>query len=1583
MAAIHWKSAISGDWGTAANWSSGTVPGAGDDVTISIAGTYTVTISDNEAAHSLTLNDAGATVVIGNGGVNTFSVGTTLSLAAGTLQLNQGAKIVGGTLSATGGAFNWAGGELLGVTYEGALNMTSGRAGLVVSNLTLKGVNGTGPGTINMGGQYDAVLSVAGGTLDNATVNMSDGARYSFTQINLFDPGDESPGLTLGAHLDIVQTTGNSGIGQAYNFANNSLVNDGTISTSGGSFGIGVNNVVNNGLIAISGGAILTIDAQTLTEGSGGKITVATGSTLHLGVDVTTAELASITSQGKIGIGAGYGVTLDNAGSVLTVGTGTNDPTLAIYANGAVQGGTIVDKGSGLHVYGGLLSNATFDGTLDLTPRGSAVTLYGGLALAGMNGTGPGTIDLSDADGALSADGNLTLDNATLNVGGYGGDFINVIVPTKAGATLTLGSSFDIVHTGDGVTMQPAAYAQGGATIVNDGTITAAAKGGNFVVQGVAFTNNGQITIGNGDTFNLNAASFTEGAGGSVVIGVGSTLDVGTAMTTAQITQFANAGTLGIAGTLNNTGATLQIGAGTGEPKLETQASGDIIGGTIINKGSGVFFNGGTLSGVTFEGTVDLTPTYSTVVITNGLTATGLGGVGAGAIDLGFLAFLRPEGGETLDNATVDLGYANGIVLTDPNNTAPVLTFGGNIGGGKYSNDLIINDGVIIAAFTGGSNQGFSITTPNFTNNGSLIVGAGQTMSVQPGNLTNLSGTTLTGGVFEIEGGSTMELDQNVQITTLDATVILDGAGSTLQSFNTNSNSQTTLDATLATIGASGTLEITGGRNWATATSFTNAGTLEVGGGTFTAPGLVNAGLVSGYGVIAAALTNAGTLSVAAGETLSLVGGSLTNLSGATLTGGAFTIAGGGVLQLADNVSIGTLKATIDLTGAGANVQSLDTATSSEVTLAESLKTIGSNAILGVLGGDNFATGNTIANVGTLSLGGGTFTAAGVTDSGLISGYGDLATMVSVTGAMTVQGGKTLSLVGGTLANLAGTTLTGGKFTVGAGGTLQLANNTSIVTLDATIDLAGAGALIQGLNTSKSSQVNLGASLAAIGGTGTLQVLGGSGLSLSNAVANGGTIQLGGGVLGGGSLTDASSAVLTGFGTVASVFSDLGKTTSAGGALAFRGVGDTFSAALSGTEIDFSGGTDLLQNGASLTASTVGLSGGASLTLAANQSFAGKLMQGTGTTLALGSTTLTLTAGSSMIAGTVSGTNGTLAFSGGAQAIAAGAVMNMAAWSITGGTTSVDETLTFKGAFTMGSGATLTLGTGDKLTVTGPAMLSGLLHGASSLKVSTATVSGLTIGGTDILSDAGTMTQTGAVTVGDKSTMTATLQIAVGATYTIKAGAIGRGAAANSTIADNGTLVDAAAGTIVDAVRISDTGSLVAATGTFDAQKALLGTGSITIDAGATLEADLSAAATISLAFDGAKAGLALKNPSKFAATISGFATSDTIDLLGKAATSATLEAGDKLVIRNGTKAVATLQLAGTYAGDTFALASDGAGGTDITLNTAAARPPTPVLPFIAAMAAVDPRAPAHLTAGLGAAALPHGIAPPRADRFA
>ena len=52
MATIHW-SGVSGDWSTASDWSTDTVPGPSDRAVIAAAGSYTVTVSTPEAVGSI------------------------------------------------------------------------------------------------------------------------------------------------------------------------------------------------------------------------------------------------------------------------------------------------------------------------------------------------------------------------------------------------------------------------------------------------------------------------------------------------------------------------------------------------------------------------------------------------------------------------------------------------------------------------------------------------------------------------------------------------------------------------------------------------------------------------------------------------------------------------------------------------------------------------------------------------------------------------------------------------------------------------------------------------------------------------------------------------------------------------------------------------------------------------------------------------------------------------------------------------------------------------------------------------------------------------------------------------------------------------------------------------------------------------------------------------------------------------------------------------------------------------------------------------------------------------------------------
>jgi hypothetical protein len=216
------------------------------------------------------------------------------------------------------------------------------------------------------------------------------------------------------------------------------------------------------------------------------------------------------------------------------------------------------------------------------------------------------------------------------------------------------------------------------------------------------------------------------------------------------------------------------------------------------------------------------------------------------------------------------------------------------------------------------------------------------------------------------------------------------------------------------------------------------------------------------------------------------------------------------------------------------------------------------------------------------------------------------------------------------------------------------------------------------------------------------------------------------------------------------------------------------------------------------------------------------------------------------------------------------------------------------------------------------------------------------------------------VTIGSGATAGASLSIDATANWTID-GAVGmaQGASAPSSLVVAGNLIKSGAGGVSTiGLATTDTGVIEADAGTLDFSKALAGPGALKIDAGAVLEADSSAASTLTATFTGASATLALTAPKKFAATIAGFADGDTIDLLKIAATGASVNGKDQLVIVDGTTTVATLQLTGHYHGSKFTVVSDGDGGTDITLGgDANALPPGSPTPsahlLVAAMAAV------------------------------
>ena len=161
-------------------------------------------------------------------------------------------------------------------------------------------------------------------------------------------------------------------------------------------------------------------------------------------------------------------------------------------------------------------------------------------------------------------------------------------------------------------------------TFTNDGAITVSA--GTLYIEPNSFTDasGGSITVDNSATASIGSsgANTAWSNAGTVTIDSGGTLYLWGTFTTASLAGFTDSdGTVYLDGTLTNTGATLAVGSGGTFAPLTFASHGTIVGGTITDAGSGMVFSGGTLQGpITYEGTMNLTPSGSSVFVTGNTT---------------------------------------------------------------------------------------------------------------------------------------------------------------------------------------------------------------------------------------------------------------------------------------------------------------------------------------------------------------------------------------------------------------------------------------------------------------------------------------------------------------------------------------------------------------------------------------------------------------------------------------------------------------------------------------------------------------------------------------------------------------------------------------------------------------------------------------------------------------------------------------------------------------------------------------------------------------------------------------------------
>jgi hypothetical protein len=915
MATANWLQGVSNSWTAAGAWSDGAVPTIGDDVTIAVAPTsagspYEITLEGSGSANSVVLDQAEAALVIGfNEGFlsqdGDLTVATDFDLQAGTLALT-GGTLTGGTYVASGGTLALSSefpqgpsNEISGVTWDGSMNLASSVGqSLLLSDVSFNGVNGTGPGALVAAAGMTLGLA-ANNVLSNVDVTLGSG---DFVEVY----GSAVWGLAANASIGL------SGA-QSTATLEGTIFNAGSISVSGSLADLTLTNggIINGGTLSIGAGATLTLAGETLDNV--GVVTVASGGAFVISYnsDINAAEFSGFQVSNGASVTVTQGGTITNLGT-FAIGAGGSLPSLVLAADGVLEGGTITTS-SGLVCDGGTLSGVTFAGPLTLGYAQEA-EIVNGLTLVSASGSGPGSIALTGIGADLLFVDAETLSNATISIGNAS-TYASVLT---AEADLSLASSVLIQQTGANAQFDSSPT----GTLSNAGTIVAAQSGGTLTLAGynagfnetVAgnFNNTGVIEVSNGETLNLNLAILTNT--GTIEIS-NAVLEVSnlTAAELAGIT-LANSALI-VTGELNATGATLDIGAGGTLPAI--RLNGGITGGTLHDAGGGLqVFGTATLSGVTFEGELEINRPLAYLNIQDGLTVTNLAGTQNGTIALtGAGSTLNWDSTQAFDNATLLIGanpglgaptLANGYgsmtlgshLIVDQTGTAAAIgndtvasyVSGATINATAKAGEFVVSAGSFTT--TGAINIG---NTETFTSNGTSFTNAGTIAIASGGNFVDDDANFTNTGRIVVGAGSTFTLDLNSYFATpsLQAQSFINSGSMVLKGGSVSEPLQGVypsvpfLDAAGAQISGFGTV----------ASAVVNNGVIAAAGGTLT---------------LSQAASGTGTLQVDAGATLKLSAvshGETVRFSGAN-----------GVLGLAPVSFLGTIAGfaagdTIDMSG--------------------------------------------------------------------------------------------------------------------------------------------------------------------------------------------------------------------------------------------------------------------------------------------------------------------------------------------------------------------------------------------------------------------------------------------------------------------------------------------------------------------------------------------------------------------------------------------------------------------------------------------------------------------------------------------
>jgi len=760
----HWINSSGGNWNTASNWSTGTVPTAANNVVIDANGTYTVNLDVNPAFNTLTVG--------GGTGTQTLDLGFSHDLTFTNP----------GTVTASG-ALTFGSGRLLGagpLTVNGTMNWTADSE--MDTTLTIA----TG-GTLNVSGAGTRHLN--GGTLNNGgTVNWSGGNNFSVYNAGVIN--NLATGLFVTTNDQIIYQSC-CAVGQAFNNAgtfrktvatgtttisSNGFNNTGTVDIQSGTFNPSSGGTSSGIFNATSPGTIL-FSSNVYTLGAGATLT-GTGN-FQINSSQLNVSAAGITVNHMTL--AGGNLNINSGASVSTTAAGVIDWSSDATLSGAgtlnvVNGSTLNFSGSGTrYIGGGTINNSgtinwTGGNNLSIYDSGVINNLAGALFLAtndqiiyvhccagGQAFNNAGTFRKTTATNTTTIQSNGFTNSGTVDVQS---GTLNFTSGGTSTAVFNAGAAGRFLFNGTAYTLS------GAATLTGTGNFEI--NGGTLNVTGSAISVN-HLTM-SGGTLNVTGAISTTSTGvvdwsSDAVLAGGGSLTIASAATmnvTGSGTRYIDGGTLNNDGTVNWSGGNNLSVYNSGV--INNHASGlfSVKNDQIIYQhccaGGQAFNNAGT-----FRKSV---ATNTTTIQSNGFTNSGTVDVQSGTLSF-------TSGGTS--TAIVNAASPGHVVFNSAAYTlsgAATLTGSGNfqISGGQLNvsgsaialDHLTMSGGILNvtgAISTSASGVVDWSSDSILTGAGSMTIASGGTLNINGAGTRYIDGGTLNNaGTINWSGGNNLSI---------------------------------------------------------------------------------------------------------------------------------------------------------------------------------------------------------------------------------------------------------------------------------------------------------------------------------------------------------------------------------------------------------------------------------------------------------------------------------------------------------------------------------------------------------------------------------------------------------------------------------------------------------------------------------------------------------------------------------------------------------------------------------------------------------------------------------------------------------